>query len=172
MSTRLYVGNLSYDTTEQELQDLFSQAGSVTNVSLPTDRATGRIRGFGFVEMGSDNDAQEAIRKFNGYVLRDRQLTVNEARPARSATGAATVVAVAVVVAVVTAAVAAVVVAVVTAAAAAVAEAAGITSASERRFAASTGLREPVLAVIDQEKGDAHQALRWASSLSFSIGRG
>ena len=87
MSTRLYVGNLSYDTTEQELQDLFSQAGSVTNVSLPTDRATGRMRGFGFVEMGSDNDAQEAIRKFNGYVLRDRQLTVNEARPREERNG-------------------------------------------------------------------------------------
>ncbi len=81
MGTRLYVGNLSYSTTEEELQELFSQAGAVASVSLPTDRATGRMRGFGFVEMASDNEAQEAIRKFNGYTLRDRQLTVNEARP-------------------------------------------------------------------------------------------
>jgi RNA recognition motif-containing protein len=81
MSTRLYVGNLSYDTTEQELQELFAQAGSVQDVSLPTDRNTGRMRGFGFIQMGSDDDAQEAIRRFNGFVLRDRQLTVNEARP-------------------------------------------------------------------------------------------
>jgi RNA recognition motif-containing protein len=81
VSTRLYVGNLSYDTTEQELQDLFSQAGSVQSVSLPTDRNTGRMRGFGFVEMASDTEAQAAIQKFNGHVLRDRQLTVNEARP-------------------------------------------------------------------------------------------
>ncbi len=81
MGTRLYVGNLSYDTTEQELQELFSQAGAVEDVSLPTDRATGRMRGFGFVEMASDNDAQQAIQKFNGFVLRNRQLTVNEARP-------------------------------------------------------------------------------------------
>ncbi len=81
MGTRLYVGNLSYDTTEQELQELFSQAGAVEDVSLPTDRATGRMRGFGFVEMASDNDAQAAIQKFNGFVLRNRQLTVNEARP-------------------------------------------------------------------------------------------
>ena len=81
MGTRLYVGNLSYDTTEQELQELFSQAGAVEDVSLPTDRATGRMRGFGFIEMASDTDAQEAITKFNGFVLRNRQLTVNEARP-------------------------------------------------------------------------------------------
>ncbi len=81
MGTRLYVGNLSYSTTEEELQELFSQAGAVASVSLPTDRATGRMRGFGFVEMASDNEAQEAIQKFNGYTLRDRQLTVNEARP-------------------------------------------------------------------------------------------
>ena len=87
MSTRLYVGNLSYDTTEQELQELFAQAGSVQQVSLPTDRETGRMRGFGFVEMASENDAQEAIRRFNGFVLRDRQLTVNEARPREQRNG-------------------------------------------------------------------------------------
>ncbi len=87
MGTRLYVGNLSYNTTEQELQDLFSQAGGVEDVSLPTDRATGRMRGFGFVEMASEDAAQEAIRRFNGFVLRDRELTVNEARPREERSG-------------------------------------------------------------------------------------
>ena len=61
MSTRLYVGNLSYSTTEQELRDLFAQVGPVEDVSLPTDRNTGRVRGFGFVEMTNDADAQQAI---------------------------------------------------------------------------------------------------------------
>jgi RNA recognition motif-containing protein len=78
---RLYVGNLSYDTNEQELQDLFAQAGPVASVSLPTDRDTGRVRGFAFVEMQNEADAQEAIRKFNGTTVRDRQINVNEARP-------------------------------------------------------------------------------------------
>lgn len=81
MGTRLYVGNLPYSTTEQELQDLFGQAGAVEGVSLPTDRATGRMRGFGFVEMVNETEAQDAIRRFNGYMLHDRPLTVNEARP-------------------------------------------------------------------------------------------
>jgi RNA recognition motif-containing protein len=81
MGNKLYVGNLSYDTNEKELQDLFAQAGTVESVSLPTDRATGRMRGFGFVEMASEADAQAAITKFNGTTLRERQITVNEARP-------------------------------------------------------------------------------------------
>jgi RNA recognition motif-containing protein len=81
VGNRLYVGNLSYDTNEQELQDLFAQAGPVASVSLPTDRDTGRMRGFAFVEMQNEADAQEAIRKFNGSTLRDRQINVNEARP-------------------------------------------------------------------------------------------
>jgi len=81
VSTRLYVGNLSYDTNEKELQELFAQAGAVAEVSLPTDRDTGRVRGFAFVEMQSEEEAQEAIRRFNGMTLRDRQITVNEARP-------------------------------------------------------------------------------------------
>lgn len=81
MGNRLYVGNLSYDTNEQELQDLFGQAGKVASVTLPTDRDTGRMRGFAFVEMSTDAEAQEAIRKFNGTTLRDRQINVNEARP-------------------------------------------------------------------------------------------
>ena len=81
MGNRLYVGNLSYDTNEQELQDLFGQAGKVASVTLPTDRDTGRMRGFAFVEMSTDAEAQEAISKFNGTTLRDRQINVNEARP-------------------------------------------------------------------------------------------
>jgi RNA recognition motif-containing protein len=81
VGNRLYVGNLSYDTNEQELQDLFAQAGKVASVTLPTDRDTGRMRGFAFVEMSTDAEAQEAIRKFNGTTLRDRQINVNEARP-------------------------------------------------------------------------------------------
>jgi RNA recognition motif-containing protein len=81
VGNRLYVGNLSYDTNEQELQDLFGQAGKVASVTLPTDRDTGRMRGFAFVEMSTEAEAQEAIRKFNGTTLRDRQINVNEARP-------------------------------------------------------------------------------------------
>jgi RNA recognition motif-containing protein len=81
VGTRLYVGNLSYDTNEQELQDLFEQVGKVGSISLPTDRDTGRMRGFAFVEMTTEADAQEAIRRFNGSTLRDRQINVNEARP-------------------------------------------------------------------------------------------
>ncbi len=81
MTTKLYVGNLSYDTSEEELQELFSQAGSVTSVALPTDRETGRPRGFGFVEMATEEEARKAITMFNGQTLRDRQIKVNESRP-------------------------------------------------------------------------------------------
>ena len=81
MTTKLYVGNLSYETTEEELQELFAQAGSVASVALPTDRETGRPRGFGFVEMSSEEEARKAITMFNGQTLRDRQLKVNESRP-------------------------------------------------------------------------------------------
>jgi cold-inducible RNA-binding protein len=81
MTTKLYVGNLSYETTEGELQELFAQAGGVQSVALPTDRDTGRPRGFGFVEMASEDEARKAITMFNGQTLRDRQLKVNESRP-------------------------------------------------------------------------------------------
>ncbi len=81
MTTKLYVGNLSYDTTEEELQELFSQAGNVTSVALPTDRETGRPRGFGFVEMSTDEEARKAISMFNGQTVRERQIKVNESRP-------------------------------------------------------------------------------------------
>ncbi len=81
MTTKLYVGNLSYETTEEELQELFSQAGNVASVALPTDRETGRPRGFGFVEMSTEEEARKAITMFNGQTLRDRQIKVNESRP-------------------------------------------------------------------------------------------
>ncbi len=81
MTKKLYVGNMSYDTTQEQIRELFSQAGEVTDVSLITDRETGRPKGFGFVEMATDEGAQEAIKRFNGYTLGNRNLTVNEARP-------------------------------------------------------------------------------------------
>lgn len=81
MSAKLYVGNLSFATTELDLQDLFAQAGTVVDVKIIQDKLTGKSRGFGFVTMGSDEQASEAISKFNGFSLDNRPLTVNEARP-------------------------------------------------------------------------------------------
>jgi cold-inducible RNA-binding protein len=81
MGTKLYVGNLSFNTTENELQELFSQAGTVQEVSLMQDKFTGKSRGFAFVTMGSEEDAQNAISKLNGQTVEGRALTVNEARP-------------------------------------------------------------------------------------------
>ena len=81
MSRKLYVGNLPYNTEEGQLQDLFATAGTVDTVNVVRDRETGRARGFAFVEMGSDAEAQEAIRQLNSYELGGRALTVNEARP-------------------------------------------------------------------------------------------
>jgi len=81
MGTKLYVGNLSFNTTENELQELFSQAGAVQEVTLMQDKFTGKSRGFAFVTMGSDQDAQNAIAKINGQTVEGRTLTVNEARP-------------------------------------------------------------------------------------------
>ena len=81
MSRKLYVGNLPFNTEETQLQDLFATAGTVDSVSVVRDRETGRARGFAFVEMGSDADAQQAISKLNSYELGGRALTVNEARP-------------------------------------------------------------------------------------------
>jgi RNA recognition motif-containing protein len=81
MGNRLYVGNLPYSIDEQTLRDLFSQNDrTVTDVKLITDRDTGRPRGFGFVELGSDEEAEAAIRELNGHQLEGRALTVNEAR--------------------------------------------------------------------------------------------
>lgn len=81
MAKRLYVGNLSFQTTEADLSDLFSQAGQVDSVKIITDRDTGRSKGFAFVEMSDDSAAEKAIAQFNGADFGGRNLTVNEARP-------------------------------------------------------------------------------------------
>lgn len=80
MTKKLYVGNLSFQTTEDELENLFAQIGGVESVRIITDRDTGRSRGFGFVEM-DDGDADKAIEQLNGNEFDGRALTVNEARP-------------------------------------------------------------------------------------------
>lgn len=81
MDVKLYVGNLSYNATEDDIRTLFAQAGTVTSVALIKDRDTGRSKGFAFVEMGSQVEAEKAISMFNGYNMDNRQLTVNLARP-------------------------------------------------------------------------------------------
>lgn len=87
MTKKLYVGNLSYNTTEAQVRELFSQAGEVDSVSLITDRNTGRAKGFGFVEMNTEEGGREAIKRFNGYTLDSRTLTVSEARPREERSG-------------------------------------------------------------------------------------
>jgi cold-inducible RNA-binding protein len=87
MSTKLFVGNLSFNTTENDLQDAFAAHGTVTEANLVTDRTTGRPRGFGFVSMGSPEEAQKAIDALNGAKLGDRNITVNEARPKEERSG-------------------------------------------------------------------------------------
>lgn len=87
MPRKLYVGNLPYDTTEQDLQSLFAGAGSVDTVNVVRDMATGRARGFAFVEMASDEEAQQAITMLNDRDFGGRNLTVNEARPKESSGG-------------------------------------------------------------------------------------
>ncbi|HWX39518.1 MAG TPA: RNA-binding protein [Blastocatellia bacterium] len=86
MSKRIYVGNLSYQTTEGDLANLFEQIGEVESVSIITDRDTGRSKGFAFVEMGND-DADKAIADLNGTEFNGRALTVNEARPRQERSG-------------------------------------------------------------------------------------
>ena len=81
MSTKLYVGNLSYEMTETQLQTLFSEAGEVTSAKIITDRETGQPRGFGFVEMETKLEGQKAISMLNGRSLDGRPLKVNEAKP-------------------------------------------------------------------------------------------
>jgi RNA recognition motif-containing protein len=81
MGRRLYVGNLPYSATEEQLTELFSRAGKVDSVRVMRDMATGRARGFAFVEMGSDEDAQKAISEFHEQQMEGRALVVNEARP-------------------------------------------------------------------------------------------
>lgn len=81
MGRKLYVGNLSYDVGEQDLEELFAQFGTVQSANVITDRDTGRSKGFGFVEMGTDEEAQAAISALDGQPHKGRPLTVNEARP-------------------------------------------------------------------------------------------
>jgi RNA recognition motif-containing protein len=81
METKLYVGNLSYGTTEEDLRTLFAQAGTVATVDLIKDRDTGRSKGFAFVQMSSQAEAEQAIKLFNSYELDGRALKVNPARP-------------------------------------------------------------------------------------------
>ncbi|MFN7931603.1 MAG: RNA-binding protein [Blastocatellia bacterium] len=84
---KLYVGNLSFDVNQDDLSDLFSQAGTVESASVVTDRDTGRSRGFGFVEMATKEEGEAAIAQFNGSEVNGRSLTVNEAKPKESRGG-------------------------------------------------------------------------------------
>ena len=81
MAKKLYIGGLPYSSTEDALKETFSQAGTVESVAIITDKMTGRSKGFGFVEMSTDEEAQNAIQMFNGKDLEGRTITVNEARP-------------------------------------------------------------------------------------------
>lgn len=81
MGKKLYVGNLPFSATEQVLADTFGECGTVETVKIITDRDSGRSKGFGFVEMSTDSEAQEVITKFNGADYEGRALTVNEAKP-------------------------------------------------------------------------------------------
>jgi cold-inducible RNA-binding protein len=87
MSTKLYVGNLDFKVTENDLQDAFAAHGTVVEANLVTDRATGQPRGFGFITMGSPEEAQKAIEALNGKELGGRALTVNLARPREERSG-------------------------------------------------------------------------------------
>ncbi len=81
MSKRLYVGNISFKATEEDVKNLFSQAGEVVSVRLIKDASTGRARGFGFVEMATDEGAEKAVTQLNGNTFMERNLVVNEAKP-------------------------------------------------------------------------------------------
>ena len=81
MGNKLFVGNVNHNATENDLQDHFAAAGTVVSVNIMQDRMTGKPRGFAFVEMGSDDDAQSAIKTLNNFELNGRNLTVNEAKP-------------------------------------------------------------------------------------------
>jgi cold-inducible RNA-binding protein len=87
MTNKLYVGNLAFTTSSQDLQELFAAAGTVESASVVEDRDTGRSRGFGFVEMSSQEEATKAIEQFNGKEVNGRSLTVNEAKPRENRAG-------------------------------------------------------------------------------------
>lgn len=89
MGNKLYVGNLSYDISKNDLEQMFAAHGTVTSAQVITDRETQRSKGFGFVEMGSDQEAQAAIAALNGKSFDGRALTVNEARPQEGRSGGA-----------------------------------------------------------------------------------
>jgi RNA recognition motif-containing protein len=87
MEVKLFVGNLAYSTTSDDLRVLFAQAGAVTQADVVMDRGTGQSRGFGFVTMGSQSDAQKAIAMFNGHSLHEREMTVNTAKAREERSG-------------------------------------------------------------------------------------
>ena len=87
MSMKLYVGNLAFQTTNEDLQQLFAKAGTVESASVVEDRETGRSRGFGFVEMSSTEEGEAAISQFNGSEVNGRSLTVNVAKPRENRSG-------------------------------------------------------------------------------------
>lgn len=89
MSKKLYVGNLAFQTTSQDLQNLFAQAGTVESASVIEDRDTGRSKGFAFIEMSTEEEAAAAIQQFNGKEVTGRALKVNEARPRENRSGGA-----------------------------------------------------------------------------------
>jgi cold-inducible RNA-binding protein len=87
MATKLFIGNLSFQATNADLEDLFRQVGTVTSATIIMDKMTGKSRGFGFVEMTTNQEAQQAVQRFNGTELHGRALTVNEAKPQESRGG-------------------------------------------------------------------------------------
>jgi RNA recognition motif-containing protein len=87
MSTKLYVGNISFNTSNQDLEDMFGKVGTVLSSNIIEDRETGRSRGFAFVEMSSNEEAQNAIASLNGTEVNGRELLVNEAKPRENRTG-------------------------------------------------------------------------------------
>ena len=89
MNTKLFVGNLPFKMTEENLQELFAASGTVVSVALPVDRETGRKRGFGFVEMSSEDEAEAAIKALNGYDVGGRQIAVSISKPREGSGGRA-----------------------------------------------------------------------------------
>jgi RNA recognition motif-containing protein len=87
MGSKLYVGNLNYNTTSSDLEQLFAAHGTVQSAEVISDRDTGRSKGFGFVQMGTDEEAQAAIGALNGQAIDGRALTVNEAKPKEKSSG-------------------------------------------------------------------------------------
>lgn len=87
MATKLFIGSLPYSTTSEELREVFAKAGEVVDANVVMDKVTGRSRGFGFVEMGSEADAKKAVESLNGTEVEGRKIFVSEARPQRQDTG-------------------------------------------------------------------------------------